>query len=119
MMARHHGVEFLTPSVITVQRHLRGSYQLVGNAAKCAYYHYDRLRPSLCLHDFLQAKNAFHGTYGRSAKFEYFHIAMRFILPDGTPERAGLLSIGATKLVQKGEKHKRKRDFFHHVVKKH
>ena len=53
-------------------------------------YYYDRLRPSLCLHNFFQAKNAFYGTYGRSAEFHYFHIPMQFILPNGTPQQAGL-----------------------------
>jgi hypothetical protein len=48
------------------------------------------LRPSLCLHNFFQAKNAFYGTYGRSAEFHYFHISMQFILPNGTPQQAGL-----------------------------
>jgi hypothetical protein len=62
----------------------------VGDAFNFTYYYYDWLRPSLCLHNFFQAKNAFYGTYGRSAKFQYFHISMLFILPNGTPQQAGI-----------------------------
>ena len=54
-------------------------------------YYYDRLRPSLCLHNFFQAKNAFYGTYGRSAEFQYFHISMQFILPTVPLNNRGLL----------------------------
>ena len=55
VMALHDGVEFLPIAFVTFECHLRGGYQLVRNASEGTHYYYDRLRPSLCLHNFFQA----------------------------------------------------------------
>ena len=55
VVAFHDGIEFLPIAFVTFESHLRGGYQLVCNTSKGTYYYYDRLRPSLCLHDFFQA----------------------------------------------------------------
>ena len=41
--------------------------------------------------NFIVGKNAFYGTYGRSAEFQYFHISMQFILPTVPLNNRGLL----------------------------
>jgi hypothetical protein len=80
--------------------HLRRGNQFVCDAVECAYYYNDRLRPSLCLHNFLQAQNAFYGTYGRSAEFHYFHIPMQFILSPVPLLQMGDFSNGGAKVMQ-------------------
>ena len=98
VVAFHNVVELIPIAFITLEGHLGRGNQFVGDAVQRAYYYYDRLRPSLCLHDFLQAKNAFCGTYGRSAEFHYFHISMQFIFPK-VPFNNGASSYGAAKIL--------------------
>ncbi len=66
-------------ALVTIESQLCCLQQLVGNAAKRANHYYYRLTPCLSFHNIPEAKNTFHGTYRRSAKFHYFHFFVYFI----------------------------------------
>ena len=51
VMTFDDAVKLIAIALVAFQRQLRDSNQLVSNTVQRTYYYYDRLRPSLCLHN--------------------------------------------------------------------
>ena len=76
-----HGIELVLPCFITIEGQLGGGNKFVGDTSQCA--HHDNHLFLFCLYNLLQAQDTFYGTYGRSAKFHYFHF-VTFLAPERT-----------------------------------
>ena len=74
MVALLHGFKLIFPCLIAIEGLLRSGNQLVGDTSQCTHHDNDLFLFSL--YDTLQAEDAFYGTYGRSAKFHYFHFVI-------------------------------------------
>ena len=73
VVAVDDGVILLTPLLVALLADVGHSDEFVSDAVEGAYHNYDRALFGFCLNDVFQAQDAWNGTYGRSAEFQYFH----------------------------------------------
>ena len=73
VVAVDDGIVVRAPLLAALLCHMGHGDEFVGDAVKGTHHNNDRPPSGFCLNDLLQAKDAWHGTYGRSAEFHYFH----------------------------------------------